>query len=86
MAFDSLAVTKLPEIPMPMVPPNVLLNWCEAVATPRSELDRLFCTKSSVDIDTKPIPRPAMAKTTEHDTSVVDVEKKSVMPLPATSR
>lgn len=79
------SVTRLPEIPIPMVPPKVLLNCCEAVAIPRSSGDRLFCTIRSVEIDINPIPRPATAKTTEHAANDVVMENVRVKLHPANS-
>ena len=35
-------ITKPPQIPIPTVPPIVRANWCDVVATPRSEISMLF--------------------------------------------
>ena len=40
----------------------------------------------SVEIETKPIPRPAMAKTMENSVKDVEMENESVIPQPAKSK
>src|SRR5210317_912084 len=82
ITFESVMVTKLPDMPTPMVPPRVLANWWEAVATPRSDWSRLSCTTSRVAIETNPIPTPTNPKTIEQADKDVPVENVIIIPPP----
>lgn len=84
IVVEILAVTKLPAIPTPRVPPSVLENCCEAVAMPKSEAAKLSCTISRVDMDTNPIPFPIIPKTIKHVARDVEVENVSMIPPPTT--
>jgi hypothetical protein len=65
-------------MPTPTVPPRVLANCWEDVATPRSEEGRLFWTMINVLTETNPIPNPARAKTAQHNVNEVALEKLRV--------
>ena len=62
-AREIFDVTKLPQIPIPMVPPIVRANWCEVVATPKLEMSMLFWTTTNVVRVTNPIPIPISKNT-----------------------
>lgn len=79
------AVTKLPQIPMPMVPPRVLANWWEEVATPRSFLSTLFWTMRRVAMEVNPMPAPAMARAIAQVNRSVDSENLTAMLDPRTN-